>query len=314
MKIVGSKGYDDSLFGGAAIDRIYGDGGNDLISAWENVGDSAADVILAGDGNDLISGFEVDLGTVARSGSRGAKINGGNGYDMLIVDATSNSKVTSLGEVHRVVDIAKVEEIIYNFSNASPKQRVLGTNANDTIYIGEGGSTADGGNGDDYLFAGAGDDILMGGNGNDFLSAAGGRNTLTGGRGSDYFQFHLTQDYSYTNITDFEKGVDKIALVIDLEIVEFEGETFGDDFRLLGRSMDSMNYLDYDRGRVMDRGLFSSSAQYFTENMIYERETGSFIQRIYIEEDEGVVEYQVLLAHLENKPDLDVDDFVFMLY
>ena len=112
MKIVGSNGYDDSLFGGVGVDKIYGNGGNDLISAWESPGNAAADVIFAGDGNDLISGFAFDFGVVARSGSRGAKINGGNGYDMLILDSTSSAKVTSLGEIQKVVDIVKVEEII----------------------------------------------------------------------------------------------------------------------------------------------------------------------------------------------------------
>lgn len=314
MKIVGSNGYDDTLIGGTTADRIYGNGGNDLISAWEVVGDAAADVIFAGDGNDLISGFAFDFGVIARSGSRGAKINGGNGYDMLILDSTSTAKVTSLGEIQRVVDIVKVEEIIYNFSEATSKQRFIGTNANDTIYIGDGGSTAEGGNGDDYLFGGGGDDTLTGGNGNDFLSGGGGRNTLTGGRGADYFQFHLTQDYTYSNITDFEKGVDKIALVIDLVEVDFVGENFGDRLRGTEREIDSLGYLHYDRGRAMDESLFSKSAQRFEDNMIYERETGSFLQRVYLETDDGIVEYQVLLAQIQGKPDLDVDDFVFMFF
>lgn len=314
MKMIGSNGYADTLIGGATADRIYGNGGDDLISAWENVGDAAADVIFAGDGDDLISGFAFDFGVIARSGSRGAKINGGNGYDMLILDSTSSAKVTSLGEIQRVVDIVKVEEIIYNFSGATSKQRFIGTNANDTIYIGDGGSSAEGGNGDDYLFGGGGDDTLVGGNGSDFLSGSGGRNTLTGGRGADYFQFHLTQDYSYSNITDFEKGVDKIALVIDLVDDDFVGENFGDRLRGTEREIDSLGYLHYDRGRAMDRDLFSTSAQRYEDNMIYERETGSFLQRVYLETDDGIVEYQVLLAQIQGKPDLDVDDFVFMFF
>lgn len=309
MKIVGSNGYDDTLIGGTAADRIYGNGGNDLISAWEVVGDAAADVIFAGDGNDLISGFAFDFGVIARSGSRGAKINGGNGYDMLILDSTSTAKVTSLGEIQRVVDIVKVEEIIYNFSEATTKQRFIGTNANDTIYIGEGGSTAEGGNGNDYLFAGGGDDVLVGGNGNDFLSAAGGRNTLTGGRGADYFQFHLTDDYSYSNITDFEKGVDKIALVLDIGgAMGLSG--FGDDLRYIERDMDQMGYLDYDNGRRIGRSSFSEEPGAYEGHVIYEQETGSFIYNML--PGDGTTR-QILLAHLENRPNLDADDFVFMV-
>lgn len=311
MKIVGSNGYADSLFGGTGADLIYGDGGNDLISAWSTPGDAAKDKVYAGDGDDLMSGFSFNLSGLARSGSRGASIDGGSGYDMLIVDAESSSKGTDLEKLEIVSNIVRVEEIIYNFSGATLKQKFIGTDTGETIYIGEGGSSADGGNGNDNLFAGAGDDTLIGGSGDDLLSAAGGRNTLTGGNGADYFQFHLTEDYSYSNITDFQKGVDKIALVLDIG-GEFLPDVFGDGLRLVEREMDGMGYLDYDHGRIMDRDLFDNNTTYFGQNMIYEQSTGSFIQRAYIEDDDGViVEYDVLLAHLENKPNLDADDFVF---
>lgn len=313
MKITGSKGYADTLIGGRGPDQIYGDGGDDLISAWTSTAQAAADQIYAGDGDDLISGFSFDFGTISRSGSRGAMINGGNGYDTLIVDGTSASKTTSLGEVHRVADIIKVEEIIYNFSAATPKQKLVGTNANDTVYIGEGGSTVDGGNGDDYLFGGSGDDIMIGGTGDDFLSAAGGRNTLTGGKGADYFQFHLTEDYTYSNITDFEKGVDKIALVLDIGGT-LPTTTFGDGLRIIDRPMDQLGYLDYDHGRIMDKRLFANSDIRFANNMVYEQETGSFLQRFYFDDGNGnITEHDVLLAHLDNKPNLDADDFVFYI-
>ena len=313
MKIVGSNGYADSLFGGIGKDEIYGNGGNDLISAWSAVGDAAADRVYAGAGDDLISGFSFDFGALARSGSRGAMVDGGSGYDMLIVDSTSKARTTSLEKLDRVFDVAKVEEIIYNFEGLTSKQSVLGTKTNDTIYIGENGSTGNGGNGNDYLFAGSGDDRLIGGAGNDFLSAAGGHNTLTGGKGADYFQFHLTEDYSYANITDFEKGKDKIALVLDIG-GEFSTKTFGDDLRLIDRPMDKMGYLDYDHGRIMNRGLFANDATRYAENMIYEQSTGSFIQRVYMDDGSGgTVEYRVLLAHIEGKPNLDMNDFVFFV-
>lgn len=311
MKIVGSEGYADSLFGHATADQIYGDSGNDLISAWSNPGDAAKDKVWAGDGSDLISGFSFNLSGLAQSGSRGAFVDGGSGYDMLILDTQSSSRATELDRLDIVSNIVRVEEIIYNFSGATQKQRFIGTDAGETIYIGEGGSTVDGGNGNDNLFAGSGEDTLVGGAGNDLLSAAGGRNTLTGGKGADYFQFHLTEDYSFSNITDFQKGVDKIALVLDIG-GEFSPRIFGDELRPVDREMDSMGYLDYDHGRIMDRGLFANNANYYAGNMIYEQSTGSFLQRVYIDDGNGgTLEYDVLLAHLENKPNLDASDFVF---
>lgn len=313
MKIIGSKGYADSLFGGKGIDQIYGDNGNDLISAWMEPSQAARDEVHAGAGDDLISGFSFNFSTLSRSASRGASIDGGSGYDMLIVDSASKAKNTNLDKLDKVSDIAKVEEIIYNFSGANSKQKIIGTNTNETIYVGENGSTTDGGRGNDYLFAGSGDDTLIGGAGNDFLSAAGGRNTLTGGQGADYFQFHLTEDYSYSNITDFQKGVDKIALVIDIG-GELSPDAFGDGVRFIDRQMDAMGYLDYDHGRIMDRGLFANNSTYYSGNMIYEQSTGSFLQHLYLDDGNGgTIERYVLLAHLNNKPNLDADDFVFFV-
>jgi Ca2+-binding RTX toxin-like protein len=311
MKIVGSKGYADSLIGYATADQIYGDSGNDLISAWSNVGEAAKDKVWAGDGNDLISGFSFNLSGLAQSGSRGAFVDGGSGYDMLILDMQSSSRATELDKLDIVSNIVRVEEIIYNFSDATQKQRFVGTDAGETIYIGESGSTVDGGNGNDNLFGGSGEDTLVGGAGNDLLSAAGGRNTLTGGKGADYFQFHLTEDYSYSNITDFQKGVDKIALVLDTG-GEFSSGAFGDGLRPIDREMDAMGYLDYDNGRVMNRALFANNATYYADNMRYEQSTGDFLQHVYIDDGAGgTLEYDVLLAHLENKPNLDASDFVF---
>lgn len=313
MKITGSKGYADTLIGGTGVDQIYGNGGSDLISAWSSVGDAAKDKVYAGDGNDLISGFSFDLRALAQSGSRGAFVDGGSGYDMLIIDAQSSARTTELDKLDIVSNIVRVEEIIYNFTGATLNQTFLGTDAGETIYIGEGGSAADGGGGNDNLFAGAGDDVLVGGVGNDLLSAAGGRNTLTGGKGADYFQFHLTEDYSYSNITDFQKGIDKIALVLDTG-GDFSPTVFGDGLRLINRPMDEMGYLDYDHGRIMGRGLFANNSTYYAGNMVYEQATGSFIQHVYIDDGNGgALEYDVLLAHLDNMPNLDASDFVFFV-
>lgn len=312
MKMYGST-YADTLIGGKAKDQIFGDQGNDLISAWEVIGDGAADSVDAGAGNDLISGFSFNFDRLARSESRGASVNGGTGIDDLIVDVGGKAKTVQLGNMHLVFDVKGVEEIIYNFSGATLKQTLVGTTKGETIYGGENGTKILGGKGNDYLFSGTGDDVLDGGDGNDFLSAAGGRNELTGGKGADYFQFHITTDYSYSNITDFEKGVDKIALVLDTG-GEFDPAKFGDELRLIDRPIDTMQYLDYDHGRIMDRGLFTPDSDYYGSEMVYEQSTGSFLQIFHGQDDQGdPKDFFVLLAHLDGKPVLDANDFVFMV-
>ncbi|MDB5553077.1 MAG: hypothetical protein JWL86_3061 [Rhizobium sp.] len=312
MKMTGST-YNDTLLGGKAKDQIYGDQGNDLISGWEIIGDGAADSIFAGAGNDLISGFSINFDSLARSKSRGASVDGGVGLDELIVDVSGKGRTVQLGNMGLVFDVKGVEEVIYNFGGATLRQTLVGTKAGESIYGGENGTKIRGEKGNDYLFSGRGDDVLNGGDGNDFLSAAGGRNQLTGGKGADYFEFHLTDDYSYSNITDFEKGIDKIALVLDTG-GEFNPLKYGDQIRMIDRPVDDMGYLNYDNGRIMDRGLFAGDADYYADEMIYEQSTGSFLQ-IFRDADDN--EYEVLLAHVESeggaKPNLDVNDFVFMV-
>lgn len=316
MKITGSKGYADSLFGGKGADQIYGNDKADLLSAWESTTDGAKDQVFGGAGDDLISGFAINFSTPSRSDSRGSKVDGGADDDTLIIDGESKSKNTDLSKVHKAMDIVRVEEVIYNFDGATSKQKFTGTNASETIYVGENGSTAIGGNGNDYLFAGIGDDALSGGNGNDFLSAGSGRNTLTGGKGADYFLFYLSENFSYSNITDFEKGVDKIAIIVDTGATTLldQASSYGDRLRTIDRSIDGAGFLDYDHGRMISRGMFDNDAGQYNSKVVYEQETGSFIRHITLSDGNGgTVEYDVLYAHLNNRPALTSDDFVFLV-
>ncbi len=79
----------------------------------------------------------------------------------------------------------------------------------DTINGGADDDVLRGGNGNDNLNGEAGDDILIGGNGNDIL---------TGGDGGDIFVLRSGQ--STDSVTDFEDGVDKIAVLSGLEFAD----------------------------------------------------------------------------------------------
>jgi Ca2+-binding RTX toxin-like protein len=311
MKKFGSN-LSDSLFGTDKADVIYGLDGNDLISAWDS-GTGSADKIYGGKGRDLISGLSLDVDFPAKSASRGAVIDGGAGEDTAIISLHSTAQTTMIVKVKPALTLHHVEDVIYHFDGLNSGQRVVGSDRAETIYLGDNNANGLGMDGNDYLFSGAGDDVLDGGDGNDLLSAGGGHNTLTGGKGADYFHFHLTQDYQYSEITDFKSGVDKIALFLDIDGVELEpARSYGDKLQLVNNSVDGLGYIDYDHGRLFDRGTFHTSVDdYFIYNMIYDKSTGSLTQRVYLQGDDGIQEYDVLLAHIDGNPSLKPTDFVF---
>jgi Ca2+-binding RTX toxin-like protein len=91
--------------------------------------------------------------------------------------------------------------------------KISGSAVSDIINAGAGSDTVTGGLGNDTLNGGAGSDKLMGGGGRDELSGGSGFDMLTGGTGADQFDFKVGIGPStYTEITDFQHGIDHIAL------------------------------------------------------------------------------------------------------
>jgi Ca2+-binding RTX toxin-like protein len=80
----------------------------------------------------------------------------------------------------------------------------------------------DGGNGNDRLLGGRGDDQLAGDRGND---------KLTGGSGRDTFVYEnfAPQDLGRDRITDFEVGIDKIELHLDIFSQLSSGQTLNSE-------------------------------------------------------------------------------------
>lgn len=73
-------------------------------------------------------------------------------------------------------------------------------------------NTLTGGAGNDKLYGLSGNDKLIGNAGNDWLEGGKGNDTLTGGAGADTFVFREYGPRNFDKITDFEHGIDKIAL------------------------------------------------------------------------------------------------------
>jgi hypothetical protein len=99
------------------------------------------------------------------------------------------------------------------------EDRLDGGNGNDVLNGLGGHDLLKGGNGSDSLYGGSGNDILIGENGNDLLFGGDGRDVLAGGNGTDLLEggagadiFQFGRGGGRDTVTDFQVGVDRIAL------------------------------------------------------------------------------------------------------
>ncbi len=209
----------DTLAGTASDDRIHGRGGDDLITAGKG-----RDLVYGGDGNDVVKG--------EKEGSRIAipdRTYGGAGDDTI-------SGVLAFGGAGN--------DTIVGTRLSSSAQYAFGGAGNDSInHLDVSQGAAYGGTGDDFILGGR-DGLLVGGDGADHLSVRWGGNILVGGNGADVFhltavqQAHESPDVAYENrlvqntITDFEVGVDKLQLNLDLMVPpNFDHKTPETSFR-----------------------------------------------------------------------------------
>jgi Ca2+-binding RTX toxin-like protein len=156
IKVYAGPG-NDSLQGGARGDELYGEVGDDTITA-ELVAVGGGDLMSGGDGTDTVS---YAARTVA--------------VTVTLDDVANDGAPSEADNVKSDVEV------------------VTGTPGNDTLTGGAGNETLSGGAGNDTLAGGAGTDVLNGEAGNDtFLegTAENGADTFNGGAGVD------TVDYS----------------------------------------------------------------------------------------------------------------------
>jgi hypothetical protein len=165
---------DDRLYGGAAADQLFGEGGNDRL-----YGGAGDDQLFAGAGNDRLFGDDGNDKLYGHAGDDSLK--GGNGDDEL--------------------------------SGGLGNDKLYGENGNDLLTGGDGDDVARGGdgndrlygdNGNDKLYGDAGADIILGGNGNDSLYGGKGRNLLIGGLGVDRLRGDSSDDLLIGNRTAYD--------------------------------------------------------------------------------------------------------------
>ncbi len=191
--IIDGAGGNDTLSGGIGNDTISGGTGNDVLK-----GDAGNDTIDGGAGDDVIDGGAgTDTATYA-SATSGVTVNLG-----VMNNGVSQPQNTGGAGVDTLIGI----------------ERLIGSAFDDslTAFIGSPATTLEGGNGNDRLEGGNGADTLIGGQGSDTLWGRSGKDTMSGGSQSDTFVFNAiaetTTGTTTTDvITDFQVGVDKIAL------------------------------------------------------------------------------------------------------
>ncbi|WP_417518115.1 beta strand repeat-containing protein [Minwuia sp.] len=200
------NGEANVLDGGAGGDRLTGGAGDDTL-----LGNTGGDTLVGGLGDDFFDGgvgtdtadfsASVVAVNVDLTGAQG--IASGEGNDTLVAIERilgSNANDTISGA-----------EAAENLQGRSGDDSILGNGGNDTLIGAAGADTLDGGAGDDSLSGGNDNDLLQGGIGNDTLDGESGSDVLTGGDGNDAF-FYDTAENHQDVITDFLSGTDRFLI------------------------------------------------------------------------------------------------------
>ncbi len=211
----------DTLSGDAGNNVINGLMGNDTLNG--NAGDDTLLMlgkgkahINGGAGNDVIQLVTVDPVNFGPAFSIADQIDGGSGFDTLLLSGAANIAFTATTLVN--VELLQMADgfnysVVSNDATVAAGQTLIVdgtalTGSNQLYFSGvletNGNFSIDGGDAKDTIVGGAGNDVIAG-NGN--------ADILTGGSGSDVFVFNDSNDSTgpkYDLITDFNATLDKI--------------------------------------------------------------------------------------------------------
>ncbi|MGB6169895.1 MAG: choice-of-anchor K domain-containing protein [Geitlerinemataceae cyanobacterium] len=151
------------------------------------------------------------------------------------IDGSEDNDVISGGGGDDVVEGDEGNDVVCAHDG---NDRVEGGAGIDVVNGNQGDDNVMGGDGDDVVRGGKGNDRVMGGEGNDAVYGDLGFDELTGGGGEDTFvlraEFDVSLQVSLSSaiISDFEIGVDRIAidaeLVASFEVGDFNGDGVSD--------------------------------------------------------------------------------------
>ena len=154
--------------------------------------------------------FNVDIENLVGSG----------GNDEITGNSLANTIFANAG--NDVIQGELGNDLVYG---GQGNDQILGGDGDDILFGDRNEDTLDGGSGNDIIFGGKSSDQIMGGEGDDLLFGDLENDVLTGGNGRD--QFVLAAGRGTDTITDFQVGVDQIALAggltFDQLIIAAEG-------------------------------------------------------------------------------------------
>jgi Ca2+-binding RTX toxin-like protein len=205
MTVFGTN-FNDTLVGLSGSDTIFAYDGDDFVYLSDIQAQNGSDVVYLGSGDDVVYVT-----------GNGELLYGEGGNDTLDFSMQSNSVVIDLVPIAYSAGHAYSENGITAFGF----EDVVGSINADRIYGDSYDNRFDGSFGSDVIHGRSGNDVLIGGGGDDVVVGGSGLDVIFGGAGVDWFEFFGANSGYYQAserdyIVDFEIGLDKIAIDIDL--------------------------------------------------------------------------------------------------
>lgn len=186
--LIGGAGR-DTVMGGDGADTLGGGAGADLFTG--SAGDLAGDVIIDLDTGDrvLVEGagasthaaYDGDVLTIwTGRDAAGVTIDVTNGLSGTFANDGTGAIVFTPTETEPSVGTGRID-----LPASAAGERMVGTEASNTLHGGGGADSLMAGGGDDALFGGAGDDLVFGGSGDDVIGGGDGDDVLAAGAGDD---------------------------------------------------------------------------------------------------------------------------------
>lgn len=180
-------GNEDTIFGGAGVDRIWGYEGNDELH-----GGAGNDSIYGGNGADVLFG---DAGNDSLDGGAGADtMSGGTGDDTYFVDNAGDTVIENADE--------GTDTVVTTLNGY-----VLSDNVENLTLAGSSAISGTGNSLDNILIGNGAVNTLTGGAGNDVLNGKGGNDRLVGGTGDDTY---IIDNTGVTIVENASEGIDTV--------------------------------------------------------------------------------------------------------
>ena len=202
------RGGDDIILGGLGNDTLYGDEGNDALDGGEGndglYGGLGTDTMTGGDGNDnyYVTNYWDDDGVLHRdqviegnSATSGVDTVFTYDNDFLLANNVENLTLLAgvLAHGNALGNLITGSGAADFIDSRAGNDTIVSGAGNDIIWAGEGNDSVDGGIGNDYIEGGAGTNTLYGGEGNDTLVSGAGESTMYGGNGNDTYYVGVTK-------------------------------------------------------------------------------------------------------------------------